>query len=108
MDRPEKFNGLLRKMEFLEAQRLSPNLKPLSQFLSKLSTNIHRTSVLECQLNKHQFIGAFLDNESCKLASPCHSVAGRFNCWVAFDICMEDAMDGKQFPVTSAIDILKG
>ncbi|XP_022887125.1 mediator of RNA polymerase II transcription subunit 33A-like isoform X3 [Olea europaea var. sylvestris] len=104
---PEKFNGLLRKMEFLEAHRLSPNLKPLSQLLSKLSTNIHRTSVLECQLNKHQLIGAFLDNESCKLASPCHSVAGRFNCWVAFDICMEDAMDGKQFPVTSAIDILK-
>ncbi|KAL2509777.1 Mediator of RNA polymerase II transcription subunit 33A [Forsythia ovata] len=107
LNMPEKFNGLLRKMEFLEARSLSPNLKTLSQLLSKLSTNIHGALVLECQLSKHQLIGALMDNGSCKLASPRHSVAGRFNCWVAFDICMEDAMDGKQFPVTSAIDILK-
>ncbi|KAL2484966.1 Mediator of RNA polymerase II transcription subunit 33A [Abeliophyllum distichum] len=107
LNMPEKFNGLLRKIEFLEAHSLSPNLKHLSPLLSKLSTNIHRSLVLECQLSKHQLIGALMDNGSCKLASPRHSVADRFNCWVAFDICMEDAMDGKQFPVTSAIDILK-
>ncbi|KAF5953411.1 hypothetical protein HYC85_006267 [Camellia sinensis] len=65
-----------------------------------LTANIRRAMGYEYQLNKRQLIGVLIDIRLC------NSESGRFACWVPFDIYMENAMDGKQFPVTSAIDIL--
>lgn len=107
--RPEKFDGLLQRLQTLEAQKLPPsNLKSISQLLSRLSENIKRALVLESQRSKRHLIGTLTDIGSCKPASCSISEAGWFACWVPFDICMENVMDGKQFPVTSAIDILSG
>ncbi|GFY82543.1 REF4-related 1 [Actinidia rufa] len=104
---PEKFNGLLQRMQFLEAHTLaSPNLKPTHQLVVKLSASIRGAMDFEYHLNKRQFIGMLIYISSYKPALCCNSESGRFACWVPFDINMEDAMDGKQFPVTSAIDIL--
>ncbi|KAE9447513.1 hypothetical protein C3L33_20589, partial [Rhododendron williamsianum] len=105
--RPEKFDGLLQRMQFLEAHKqASPNLKSAYQLLVKLSANIQRAMGFQYQLHKHQLIGKLIDVRSCKPVPFCNSVSGWLACWVPFDIYMENAMDGKQFPVTSAIDIL--
>ncbi|KAK3021200.1 hypothetical protein RJ639_046619 [Escallonia herrerae] len=104
---PEKYDGLLQRMQLLEAHNLSPsNMASASQPLLKLSANIQRALVSECQSNKRQLIGMLTSIASCKPVSCCASEAGRFACWVPLDIYMENAMDGKQFPVTSAVDIL--
>ncbi|CAL5390059.1 unnamed protein product [Camellia sinensis] len=101
LNMPEKFSGLLQRMQFLEAHKVaSPNLKSANQLLVKLTANIRRAMGYEYQLNKRQLIGVLIDIRLC------NSESGRFACWVPFDIYMENAMDGKQFPVTSAIDIL--
>ncbi|KAK3018232.1 hypothetical protein RJ639_002766 [Escallonia herrerae] len=106
-DRPEKYDGLLQRMQLLEAHNLShSNMASASQPLLKLSANIQRALVFECQSNKRQLIGMLTSIASRKPASCCASEAGRFACWVPLDIYMENAMDGKQFPVTSAVDIL--
>ena len=108
-NRPEKFNGLLQRMQFLEAHKVaSPNLKSTHQLVVKLSASIRGAMDFEYHLNKRQFIGMLICIRSYKPALCCNSESGRFACWVPFDINMEDAMDGKQFPVTSAIDILTG
>lgn len=108
-NRPGKFNGLLQRMQFLEAHKLaSQSLKSAYQLLAKLSANIWRAMGFQYQLNKHQLIGKLIDIRSCKPAPFCNSESGRLACWVPFDIYMENAMDGKQFPVTSAIDTLTG
>ncbi|XP_057513892.1 mediator of RNA polymerase II transcription subunit 33A-like [Actinidia eriantha] len=107
LNMPEKFNGLLQRMQFLEAHTLaSPNLKSTHQLVVKLSASIRGAMDFEYHLNKRQFIGMLIYIRSYKPALCCNSESGRFAFWVPFDINMEDAMDGKQFPVTSAIDIL--
>ncbi|KAH7846475.1 hypothetical protein Vadar_014424 [Vaccinium darrowii] len=107
LNMPGKFNGLLQRMQFLEAHKLaSQSLKSAYQLLAKLSANIWRAMGFQYQLNKHQLIGKLIDIRSCKPAPFCNSESGRLACWVPFDIYMENAMDGKQFPVTSAIDTL--
>ncbi|KAF8397078.1 hypothetical protein HHK36_015985 [Tetracentron sinense] len=105
LNMPEKFNGLLQRMQFLEAHKLSSNLKSASHLLVRLSANIQRAMDLEYQLNKRQLIGVLIDIRSCSLSS-CNFGADRAACWVSFDIYMENALDGKQLPATSAIDIL--
>lgn len=96
-------------MQFLEAHKqASPNLKSAYQLLVKLSANIQRAMGFQYQLHKHQLIGKLIEVRSCKPVPFCNSVSGWLACWVPFDIYMENAMDGKQFPVTSAIDILTG
>ncbi|KAF7144271.1 hypothetical protein RHSIM_Rhsim05G0234500 [Rhododendron simsii] len=107
--RPEKFDDLLQRMQFLEAHKqASPNLMSAYQLLVKLSANIQRAMGFQYQLHKHQLIGKLIEVRSCKPVPFCNSVSGWLACWVPFDIYMENAMDGKQFPVTSAIDILTG
>ncbi|KAL6988247.1 hypothetical protein U1Q18_013995 [Sarracenia purpurea var. burkii] len=109
LNMPERFNGLLQRMRFLETHKLSsPNLKPAYHLLVKLSANIQKAVDFEYQLNKSLLIGMLIDIKSCKPAPCCNSESGRFASWVPFDIYMENAMDGKQFPVTSAIDMLTG
>ncbi|XP_026413117.1 mediator of RNA polymerase II transcription subunit 33A-like [Papaver somniferum] len=107
LNMPEKFNGLLQRLQFVETHKLvSPHLKSANQFLVRFSANIQKAVDMQSQLNKRQLIGALIDVESCSSSSCCNFGAHRATCWVPFDIYMETAMDGKQLPVTSAIDIL--
>lgn len=63
---------------------------------------------LQNQLNKRQLIGVLIDIGAYSSTTCCNFGAHRAACWVPFDMYMETAMDGKQLPVTSAIDILTG
>ncbi|XP_010278916.1 PREDICTED: mediator of RNA polymerase II transcription subunit 33A-like [Nelumbo nucifera] len=103
----EKFNGLLQRIQFLESHKsVSPNIKSSSQILVRLSANIKRGLDLEYQLNKRQLFGVMIDIGSCSSASSYNFGAGRAACWVPFDIYVETAMDGRQLPATSAVDVL--
>ncbi|XP_042476900.1 mediator of RNA polymerase II transcription subunit 33A-like [Macadamia integrifolia] len=103
----EKFNGLLQRIQFLEAHKsVSSNLKSASELLVRLSANIERALGLEYQLNKRQLIGVMIGIGSCSWGSSRNFGDVRAACWVPFDIFMETAMDRKQLPATSAIDIL--
>ncbi|KAF9591887.1 hypothetical protein IFM89_009495 [Coptis chinensis] len=105
LNMPEKFNGLLQRLQFLEANRLaSLNIKSA---IARLFANIQRIRGLENHLNKRHLISILTDIGSCSSAS-CNSFGTtQAASWVPFDIYMETAMDGKQLPATSAIDILK-
>ncbi|KAK4582106.1 hypothetical protein RGQ29_025323 [Quercus rubra] len=107
LNMPEKFNGLLQRLRFLEAHELvSSNFNSANQLLAKLSGNIQRVLGFECPLNKRQLTGMLVNIASCK-PSPCfNSEFGRSACWVPFDIYMENAMDGKQLLIKSAVDVL--
>jgi hypothetical protein len=108
-ERPERFNGLLQRLWFLEANELlSPDLNSANQLLAKLSANIHRVLGFQYQLDKRHIIGMLVDIPSCKPAPCFHSGFSRSACWVPFDIYMENTMDGKQLPIKSAVDVLTG
>ncbi|XP_021281710.1 mediator of RNA polymerase II transcription subunit 33A-like [Herrania umbratica] len=107
LNMPEKFNGLLQRLHFLEAnQSACSSLKSTNQILARLLANIKRIPSLEYQFKKHRLIRMLVDIGSCKSVSCCNFGFGQSACWVPFDICMENAMDGKQLSVKSAIDIL--
>ncbi|XP_057971679.1 mediator of RNA polymerase II transcription subunit 33A-like [Malania oleifera] len=107
LNMPEKFDGLLQRMRFLEAHKFtSSNVNSANQLLVRLCANIHGVVGFEYQLNKHQLIGMLIDIGSSKSAFRCNLEAGQSACWVPFDIFMENAMDGRQLPATSFIDIL--
>jgi hypothetical protein len=109
LKRPEKFNGLLQRLRFLEAHELaSSNFNSAYQLLAKLSGNIQRVLDFEYQLNKRQLVGMLVNIASCKPLPHFHSEFDRSACWIPFDIYMENAMDGKQFLIKSAVDVLTG
>lgn len=107
-DRPDKFNGLLQRLQFLETCKLpSPNLISAKEVLARLSSNIHKVLAFESDL-KRSFIGMFLDIRSIK-SVPCSDSGSALSaCWAPFDICMESAMDARQLPLTSTTAILTG
>lgn len=108
-NRPEGFNGLLRRIQFLEAHKLASSiLKSANQLLVRLSANIRGVLDFEYQLNKRQLIGMLIDIGSNKLVSGCNFEAVQSACWVPFDIYMENVMDVKHLPVRSTIVILRG
>ncbi|XP_058075235.1 mediator of RNA polymerase II transcription subunit 33A-like isoform X2 [Magnolia sinica] len=107
LNMPEKFNGLLQRLQFLESHKsTSPNLKSASQILVRLSANIQRALHWEYQLNKRHTVGMLIDIGSCSLASFHSFRVGQAACWLPFDMYMENAMDARQLPATSACDIL--
>ena len=107
LKRPEKFNGLLQRLRFLEAHELvSSNFNSANQLLAKLSGNIQRILGFEYPLNECQLTGMLVNIASCK-PWPCfHSEFGWSACWVPFGIYMENAMDGKQLLIKSSVDVL--
>nr|CAN60712.1 hypothetical protein VITISV_036441 [Vitis vinifera] len=108
LNMPEGFNGLLRRIQFLEAHKLASSiLKSANQLLVRLSANIRGVLDFEYQLNKHQLIGMLIDIGSNKLVSGCNFEAVQSACWVPFDIYMENVMDVKHLPVRSTIVILR-
>lgn len=107
LNMPEKFNGLLQRLHFLEANRsASPSIKSASQVFTRFSGNIQRVCGLENHMNKRNLISLLIDIGSCSLSSSSNFGIAQAACWVPFDIYMETAMDGKTLPATSAIDIL--
>ena len=81
LKRPEKFNGLLQRLRFLEAHELvSSNFNSANQLLAKLSGNIQRILGFEYPLNECQLTGMLVNIASCR-PSPCfHSEFGWSAC----------------------------
>ncbi|KAI6698743.1 hypothetical protein NL676_018862 [Syzygium grande] len=106
MNMPDKFNGLLQRLQFLETCKLpSPNLISAKEVLARLSSNIRKVLAFESDL-KRSFIGMFLDIRSIK-SVPCSDSGSALSaCWAPFDLYMETAMDGRLLPLTSATAIL--
>ncbi|KAI6698742.1 hypothetical protein NL676_018861 [Syzygium grande] len=106
MNMPDKFNGLLQRLQFLETCELpSPNLISAKEVLSRLSSNIQKVLAFEYDL-KRSFIGMFLDVRSIK-SVPCSESGSALSvCWAPLDLYMETAMDARELPGTSAIAIL--
>ncbi|XP_045798649.1 mediator of RNA polymerase II transcription subunit 33A-like isoform X2 [Trifolium pratense] len=103
LNMPENFNCLLQRLQFLESLELaSSELKLVNQVLRKVSTRIRGVSHFDYSLNKHQVVGMIVDVGSCKalLNSKYRS------CWVPLDIYMENAMNSRQIPIKSAIEVL--
>ncbi|XP_010044349.2 mediator of RNA polymerase II transcription subunit 33A isoform X2 [Eucalyptus grandis] len=106
MNMPDKFNGLLQRLQFLETYKLpSPNLISAKEVLARLSSNIHKVLAFESDL-KRSFIGMFLNIRSIKSVPYSDSGSALSACWAPFDIYVETAMDGRLLPVTSASAIL--
>lgn len=104
-DRPENFNCLLQRLQFLESLELaSSELKLVNQVLTKVSAKIRGVSHFDYCLNKHQMVRMLADVGSCTTLLRCNYRS----CWIPFDIYMENAMDSRQIPIKSAIDVLKG
>ncbi|KAK7394915.1 hypothetical protein VNO78_15456 [Psophocarpus tetragonolobus] len=104
---PEKFNCLQQRLQFLESLELaSSELKSVNQVLTKVSANIRGVSRFDYCLSKHQLVGMLVDVGSCKTLLRCNYRFSQSPCWVPFDIYMENAMDSRQIPTKSAIDVL--
>ncbi|KAF7852282.1 hypothetical protein BT93_L4576 [Corymbia citriodora subsp. variegata] len=106
MNIPDKFIGLLRRLQFLETCNLpSPNLISAKEVLARLSDNIQKVLAFESDW-KSSFIGMFLDIRSIK-SIPCSDSGSALSaCWVPFDLYMETAMDARLLPATSMIVVL--
>lgn len=76
--------------------------------MAKLSANIQKALGFEYQLNKRQLIGMLVDIGSRKPVSCLNPEFGQSACWVPYDIYMENAMDGKELPIKSGVDVLTG
>lgn len=104
-DRPENFNCLLQRLQFLESLDLaSSELKVVNQVLRKVSAKIRGVSHFDYSLNKHQVVGISVDVGPCKTLLKCNYRS----CWIPLDIYMENAMDSRQIPIKSAIEVLTG
>ncbi|GLU17803.1 hypothetical protein SLE2022_341560 [Rubroshorea leprosula] len=107
LNMPEKFDGLLQRLQFLEGNNLAfSKSKSARQFLARLSGNIQKVPSLEYQLKKQQLIRMLVNLGSNNPVSRCNFGSGPSGCWVPFDIYMESAVDGKQLLIKSAIVIL--
>lgn len=107
--RPEKFNALLQRLNFIEVHKArTQNLLSVDHILVKLLKNVQEGITGANPLKKHQFLGILLDAGSSSPTSCYSSGTGRAGCWIPFDIFMETAMDGKNLHAISAIEILTG
>ncbi|KAG2404470.1 Mediator of RNA polymerase II transcription subunit 33A REF4-related 1 protein [Vigna angularis] len=105
--RPEKFNCLQQRLQFLESLELaSSELKLVNQVLTKVSANMRGVSHFDYSLSKHRLVGTLINMGSCKIPLKCNYRFCQSPCWVPFDIYMENAMDSRQIATKSAIDVL--
>lgn len=104
---PEKFDRLQRRLQFFEANKLMiSNLESADLLLARLSTNIQKAPSLEYQLKQPQLIRMLISVGPNSPVSCCNFGSGPSGCWAPFDIYMENAMDGRQLLIKSAIVIL--
>ncbi|XP_022635530.1 mediator of RNA polymerase II transcription subunit 33A isoform X2 [Vigna radiata var. radiata] len=107
LNMPEKFNCLQQRLQFLESLELaSSELKLVNQVLTKVSANMRGVSHFDYSLSKHRLVGTLINMGSCKIPLKCNYRFCQSPCWVPFDIYMENAMDSRQIPTKSAIDVL--
>ncbi|XP_027929888.1 mediator of RNA polymerase II transcription subunit 33A-like isoform X2 [Vigna unguiculata] len=107
LNMPEKFNCLQQRLQFLESLELaSSELKLVNQVLTKVSANMRGVSHFDYCPSKHQLVGTLINMASCKIPLRCNYRFCQSPCWVPFDIYMENAMDSRQIPTKSAIDVL--
>ncbi|KAK7294927.1 hypothetical protein RJT34_17826 [Clitoria ternatea] len=107
LNMPEKFNCLQQRLQFLDSLELaSSELKLVNQVLTKVSANIRGVSHFDYCLSKQQLAGMLVDAGSCKTSLRCNYRSCEAPCWVSFDIYMENAMDSRQIPTKSAVDVL--
>ncbi|XP_038693797.1 mediator of RNA polymerase II transcription subunit 33A-like isoform X2 [Tripterygium wilfordii] len=108
LNMPEKFNGLLQRLQCFEATNLKYSIpKSANMLVKRLCVNIQRVLSFKCQLKRQEFIGILTNIESSKLVSSPKFDSGRSACWASFDIFLEHAMDGRQLCLESAIVVLK-
>lgn len=101
---PEQWSWLRKCSQMLEAHSLSSNLKIAGELLTQLAGYIQRS--LEYQPSQHRAVRALVDAGSQTSAFGHNYGQGRASLWLPFDLFMENAMDGKQIPATSAIETL--
>lgn len=107
LNMPEKFNCLQQRLQYLESLELvSSELKLVNQVLTKVIANIRGVSCFDFCLSKHQLVRMLVDVGSCKTSLRYNYRFCQSPCWVSFDIYMENAMDSRQIPTKSAIDVL--
>lgn len=107
LNMPEKFNCLRQRLQFLESLELgSSELKLVNPVLTKMSANIRGVSNFDYCLNKHQLVGKLVDVGPCKTLLRYSYRSFQSPCWVPLDIYMENAMDSRQIPIKSSIDVL--
>ncbi|XP_020108026.1 mediator of RNA polymerase II transcription subunit 33A-like isoform X2 [Ananas comosus] len=105
--RPEKFNGLLQRLRFIEAHKSgSKSLVSANHIIDSLFANVQRAMNMEYQLNKRQLLGVLIDAAPGNSFLSHISGAGKAACWICIDMFMENAMDGRQLHAISAIEIL--
>ncbi|XP_020521729.1 mediator of RNA polymerase II transcription subunit 33A isoform X2 [Amborella trichopoda] len=95
------------RLQYLEAHKSKlPNMKVGTPLIGKLSGALQRVLERENQLNKCQVIRAMIDI-GCSNSVLRHNFGVAHSAsWISFDLYMENVMDGKQLPATSAIEIL--
>ena len=60
------------------------------------------------QLDKRHLMGMLIENGLRKPFSLCNFRSDFSACWIAFDIYLENALDGKQLPIKAVVDVLAG
>ncbi|KAK9125877.1 hypothetical protein Scep_014723 [Stephania cephalantha] len=106
LNMPDKWAGLLQRFQFFEDRKML-----LLSFLEtptviKLLGDVQRAISFETHSNKRNIVGALVDLGSCSSVSSCNFRNGSAAGWAPFDIYMETAMEAKQLPATSAVDLL--
>ncbi|KAI4353605.1 hypothetical protein L6164_002540 [Bauhinia variegata] len=106
LNMPDKFSCLLQRLQFLESLELASSESKLARVLGKVSTNIRRVSHFDYCQYKHQLVGVLVGLGTCNTLLRSNYRSCQSPCWVSFDIYMENAMDAKQLPTKSAVDVL--
>lgn len=106
--RPERFNSLLQKLQYIEAQKSAlQSLISADQLLLKVSANVKEAMSGPYHVDKHHLLG-LVDIGSHDSHFSLSSGVSRVACWVPFDVFLENAMDGKLLHAISPLEILTG
>ncbi|KAK9153410.1 hypothetical protein Sjap_000890 [Stephania japonica] len=106
LNMPDKWAGLMQRFQFLEDRKmLLFNILETSTMIELLG-DMRRASSFDPHSNKRNIVGALVDLGSCSSASSSSYRTGLAACWAPFDIYMETAMEAKQLPATSGVDLL--
>ncbi|KAH7667436.1 hypothetical protein IHE45_12G057800 [Dioscorea alata] len=103
---PERFNSLLQKLQYIEAQKSTlQSLVSADQLLVKVSANVREAMSGPYHVDKHHLLG-LVDIGSHDSHFSLSFGVSRVACWVPFDVFLENAMDGKLLHAISPLEIL--
>lgn len=107
--RPEIFEALRQRLQFIEANKSSQHGLTSARHTSfKLFTNIDKVTNGECMLNKLQLHESLLKTWTSGPTTCYSNGARRAACWISLDVYMENVMDWKNLQAISAIEVLTG